>query len=217
MSFSLRDEPVPDACPLTAAEKTLKAELEKVVEGGLQEFLKVGAALATLRNRRLFRTEFATFEEYVRAKFGLARSSADQLIRSAQTAQVLLEAGVELPANTTATVLRPIASLPGEELQVACWEFAQSLAPARGVTQPLIARLVRVVRNALEGAGRRDGQARWLSQRPEMLYCLTGARGSVPSSRPTVSRLATVQPRNNHLKCRPTFRRNRLSSLRQTC
>jgi hypothetical protein len=152
MSFSLRDEPVPDACPLTAAEKTLKAELEKVVEGGLQEFLKVGAALATLRNRRLFRTEFATFEEYVRAKFGLARSSADQLIRSAQTAQVLLEAGVELPANTTATVLRPIASLPGEELQVACWEFAQSLAPARGVTQPLIARLVRVVRNALEGA-----------------------------------------------------------------
>jgi hypothetical protein len=160
MSFSLRDEPVPDACPLTSAEKTLKAELEKVIEGGLQEFLKVGAALATLRSKRLFRTEFATFEEYVRTKFALARSSADQLIRSAQTAQVLLEAGVELPANTTATVLRPIASLPGEELQVACWEFAQSLAPARGVTQPLIARLVRVVRNALENADQHTGPAR---------------------------------------------------------
>jgi hypothetical protein len=160
MSFSLRDEPVPDACPLTAAEKTLKAELEKVIEGGLQEFLRVGAALTTLLSKRLFRTEFATFEEYVRTKFALARSSADQLIRSAQTAQVLLEAGVELPANTTATVLRPIASLPGEQLQVACWEFAQSLAPARGVTQPLIARLVRVVRNALENTEPEDDDTR---------------------------------------------------------
>jgi hypothetical protein len=159
MSFSLSDEPVPDACPLTAAEKTLKAELEAIVSSGLEEFLRVGNALTTLRNRRLYRTEFVTFEEYVRTKFALARSSADQLIRSAQTAQVLLEAGIELPANTTATVLRPIASLPGEELQVACWEFAQSLAPARGVTQPLIARLVRVVRNALDNADQDTGPA----------------------------------------------------------
>jgi hypothetical protein len=160
VSFSLRDEPVSDACPLTSTEKTLKAELEAIVSSGLEEFLRVGNALAELRNRRLYRTEFATFEEYVRTKFALARSSADQLIRSAQTAQVLLEAGVELPANTTATVLRPIASLPGEELQVACWEFAQSLAPARGVTQPLIARLVRVVRNALENTEPEDDDTR---------------------------------------------------------
>jgi hypothetical protein len=150
VSFSLRAESVPDACPLTSGEKTLKVELEAVVQAGLDEFLRVGNALATLRNKRLFRTEFATFEEYCRNKFGLARSSADSLIRSAQTAEVLLEAGIELPPNTTATLMKPIASLPGEELKVACWEFAQSLAPARGVTEPLVSRLVRVVRNALE-------------------------------------------------------------------
>jgi hypothetical protein len=157
VSFSLRDEPIPDACPLTRQEKTLKAELEAVVRSGLDEFLRVGNALAMLRNKRLFRTEFATFEEYVRIKFCLARSSADQLIRCAQTAQVLLEAGVELPANTTSTLMKPIATLPGEELQVACWEFAQSLAPGRGVTQPLVSRLVRVVRNALEGRDQDSG------------------------------------------------------------
>jgi hypothetical protein len=157
MSFSLRDESVPDACPLTSAEKTLKAELEATVRAGLDEFLRVGNALATLRNKRLFRTEFATFEEYCRNKFGLARSSADELIRSAQTAQTLIEAGVELPPHTTATVLRPISSLPAAELKVACWQFAQSLAPARGPTQPLVARLVRVVRNALDGVTSRRG------------------------------------------------------------
>src|SRR5215472_8257059 len=151
MSFSFRDESIPDVCPLTSGEKALKAELEAVVKAGLEEFLRVGNALAELRNRRLYRVEFATFEEYVRVKFALARSSADSLIRSAQTAEVLLEAGIELPPNTTATLMKPIASLPGEELQVACWQFAQSLAPARGVTEPLMSRLVRVVRNALDG------------------------------------------------------------------
>jgi hypothetical protein len=150
VSFSLRDESVPDACPLTSCEKTLKAELETIVRAGLDEFLRVGNALATLRNKRLFRTEFASFEGYVRAKFGLARSSADSLIRSAQTAEVLLEAGIELPPNTTATLMKPIATLPGDELKIACWQFAESLAPARGVTEPLVSRLVRIVRNALD-------------------------------------------------------------------
>jgi hypothetical protein len=124
MSFSLRDESVPDACPLTSAEKTLKLELEAVVRTGLDEFLRVGNALATLQNKRLYRTEAATFEIYCRNQFGLARSSADSIIRSAQTAEILLEAGIELPPNTTATLMKPIASLPGEELKVACWEFA---------------------------------------------------------------------------------------------
>jgi hypothetical protein len=94
--------------------------LEAVVKAGLEEFLRVGNALAELRNRRLYRVEFATFEEYVRVKFALARSSADSLIRSAKTAEVLMEAGVELPSSTTATLMKPIATLPGDELKIAC-------------------------------------------------------------------------------------------------
>jgi hypothetical protein len=35
MSFSLRDESVPDACPLTTGEKTLKVELESVVRAAI--------------------------------------------------------------------------------------------------------------------------------------------------------------------------------------
>jgi hypothetical protein len=51
--------------------------LESVVERGLEEPLRVGQALAELRNRRLYRTEFPTFKQYVRSRFGLARSSVD--------------------------------------------------------------------------------------------------------------------------------------------
>ena len=87
---NLLEEPLPDVIPLTSSEKRRKQELETIVKAGLQEFLRVGQALAEIRNRRLYRTEFQTFEQYVRAKFGLARSSADQLICSASTAQCLL-------------------------------------------------------------------------------------------------------------------------------
>jgi hypothetical protein len=94
--------------------------------------------------------EFVTFEEYVRSKFGLHRSSVDGLIRSAQTAQVLLEAGLGLPADTTATSLRAISALPGNELKSACWILAQCVSPARTPSEPLVSRLCRLVRNCLE-------------------------------------------------------------------
>jgi hypothetical protein len=114
------------------------------------KFLEVGNALSELRNRRLYRTEFATFEQYVLAKFALHRSSVDGVIRSAQTAQVLLDAGLQLPPDTNPTSLRAISALPTDELKTVCWELARSLSPARAPSQPLVSRLCRLVRNCLD-------------------------------------------------------------------
>jgi hypothetical protein len=153
LSFELHvaDEPVCDVVPLTTFEKSRKAELESVIEGGLEEFLRVGAALAELRNKRLYRTEFSTFELYCRNKFGLARSRADQLIRSADVAQSLIESGCALPTNVTEAVIRPLASLPDDDdLRNVCWQLAESFAPARGPTVRLVARLCSVIRDYLE-------------------------------------------------------------------
>jgi hypothetical protein len=148
-------EPIPDTVPLTSWEQVRKEELEKVVEGGFEQFLRVGQALAELRSRRLYRTHYATFAEYVRARFGLARSSVDQLIRSQATAQALLDAGEELPPNTSQALMRPLSNLPTLELKSACWSLAKALAPEHGPTEPLISKLTRMVRNCLEDA---DGE-----------------------------------------------------------
>jgi hypothetical protein len=166
-SLAFLEEPLPDVIPLTSSEKRRKQELEALVQAGLKEFLRVGQALAEIRNRRLYRTEFPTFEQYVRAKFGLARSSADQLIRSASTAQCLLEAGAELPPGTTEAVIRPISTLPDDaDLKSAVWEFVEAIAPECGPTSPLVERVCRTIKNALDGvtddnpdtrAGRHDG------------------------------------------------------------
>jgi hypothetical protein len=44
MVTSLVDDSLPDVIPLTPREKKLKAELEKIVAHGLDEFLRVGNA-----------------------------------------------------------------------------------------------------------------------------------------------------------------------------
>lgn len=162
MSFALRDDSIPDPVPLTGAERLRKEELEQVVQGGLEEFLKVGAALAELRNRRLYRTEFATFGEYVRTRFGLARSSVDQLIRSSTVARDLLDSGEELSPNTSEAVIRPLSVLPGSELQAACWSLVKSLAPENAPRQPLVSKVCRMIRNLVDGdsSGRRSGRQR---------------------------------------------------------
>jgi hypothetical protein len=160
VSFTLRDNCVPDVVPLTSREKLRKEELEAVVAGGLAKFLEVGMALAELRNRRLYRTEHATFESYVQSRFGLHRSSVDGVIRSAQTAAVLVDGGLRLPPDTTPTSLRAISALPGDDsLKTACWQLAERLSPARAPTQPLVSKLCRMVRNLVDGDGDGDSAA----------------------------------------------------------
>jgi hypothetical protein len=167
----VEEPPIADTIPLTTKERRLKDELELVVERGLEQFLEVGLALGELRAKRLYRMTHATFELYVKDRFGLARSSADQLIRSASTAQCLLEAGAELPAGTTESVVRPISTLPDDaDLKSAVWEFVEAIAPECGPTSPLVERVCRSIKNALDGvaedaqqdtsnerAGRHDG------------------------------------------------------------
>src|SRR3974377_2051511 len=116
---ALNTAEMPDVIPLTAYERRRKAELEAVVSAGLETFLKVGHALAEIRSKRLFRTEYPTFKLYCRNKFSLAPSSADQLIRTAQTAGVLLKAGVNLSGAMEAAI-RPLCSFSDPDLQSAC-------------------------------------------------------------------------------------------------
>jgi hypothetical protein len=165
VSFALKDEQIPDSIPLTSWEKQRKLELEAVVEDGLGKFLQTGQALAEIRNRRLYRVEFVSFEAYVLSRFHLHRSAIDGLIRASQTAETLLESGITLPSDTNPTSLRAISALPGDDsLKTVCWQLAERLSPARAPSQPLVSKLCRMVRTCLEDNGdespRRSGRPR---------------------------------------------------------
>lgn len=138
---------------LTTEEKIRLHQLERVVEKHLDSFLAVGKALAEIRSSRLYRQHFPTFEQYVKERWGLARSRADELIRSTSCAELLAANGVELPANTTEAVVRPVSMLPSPELQVQAWRLVQAASPTCGPSQPIASKVVRVIKNAIEPTG----------------------------------------------------------------
>lgn len=135
--------------PLTVQERVRLGQLIRTVERGLSQFLAVGAALLELRSSRLYRETHDTFESFCRETFGLARSTTDQVIRSAFTAQLLIDSGVELPATTTEAIVRPLSTLPAA-LQPVGWQLIQAVAPKCGPTQPIAAKVVRTIRNAID-------------------------------------------------------------------
>src|SRR6266404_8058402 len=76
-----RDEPL-----LTIQERARLQVLEGVVERGLGAFLEVAAALLEIRDSRLYRETHSTFEDFVRDRFQLARSTAYGLMDASRVA-----------------------------------------------------------------------------------------------------------------------------------
>jgi hypothetical protein len=85
--------------PLSLPEKEDLAELERVVERGNVTFVEVGRALCEIRDRRLYRGEYKTFDDYLLDKWSFTRMHASRLIGAYQTVTNLVTAGVEPPAN----------------------------------------------------------------------------------------------------------------------
>ena len=70
------------------------AELEAVIERGLQAAVEAGCALSEIRERKLYQDQYATFEEYCRQRWAISRPRAYQLIGAADTAGHLSTIGV---------------------------------------------------------------------------------------------------------------------------
>lgn len=68
---------------LSGKERMRLDELEETIEKGVQSFVKVGNALAEIRDAKLFREEHKSFEAYCQHKFGWGSRRAYQLIEAA--------------------------------------------------------------------------------------------------------------------------------------
>ncbi len=84
---------------LTASESTALAEHEAVIERGIQTFYKVGMALADIRDRKLYRSDYGTFEEYAEKRWQMSRPRAYQLIEAAAVVSTTVDTGLPAPKN----------------------------------------------------------------------------------------------------------------------
>lgn len=112
---------------LTAPETREFAKLESVIESGLEGFVKVGNALAKIRDAELYRANHATFDAYCRDRWKIAKSRAYQLIAAATTVDAMSTVVDELPTNERQ--VRPLAKLPEAE-RAEAWQAAVEAEPS---------------------------------------------------------------------------------------
>lgn len=91
---------------------------EVVIKQGLQTFIEVGQALMTIREKRLYRIGFKTFEDYCVERWSMDKRHANRLIQASETISNLGPMGPVLPQSERQT--RPLTSLE-PEIQKEVW------------------------------------------------------------------------------------------------
>lgn len=126
---------------LTIAERSNLEQLESIITDNMGAFYKVGCALAKIRDSRLYRETHATFEDYCRDRWDIARRTAYQLIDSSIVVENVRNcAQIEPPSNESQT--RPLTKLETPELQQQAWKKAVETAPEGKVTARLVSKVV---------------------------------------------------------------------------
>lgn len=99
---------------MTRAEQQELARLENTIKSGLQQFLEVGTALLTIRQRRLYRDAHESFESYCREKWGFSKTHANRLIAGAEAVIILGDIEVR-PTNEAQA--RHLTTLPPDQIR----------------------------------------------------------------------------------------------------
>lgn len=122
---------------ITLQESSDLVRLEKTIAQGLQTFVEVGEALAEIRDRKLFRIEHATFDDYLETKWKISRSRASRLIQAAEVVKLLPTGN----RPTTERQARPLGALPPEQ-RAEAWQEAVEASPGGAPTAKAVAGVV---------------------------------------------------------------------------
>jgi len=126
---------------------------ETVIRKGWGTFLDVGRALATIRDKGLFKGKYDTFDLYWKRELGVSRSYAYSLIESAAVndqMSAIADIGVKPLNEAQLRELIPVK----EDRRIDAWKRAVELAGDK----PITAKIVR--KAALKFKPRRSGKAK---------------------------------------------------------
>lgn len=96
---------------LTIDQSTRLTVLEKQISKGKKAFLEVGCALAEIRDTKLYKRDFETFEDYCRERWGWKKAYCYQLIGAAAVVKSLPEKSAIADKLTTETQARELAKV----------------------------------------------------------------------------------------------------------
>lgn len=118
---------------LSEGESKALAEAEAVIERHREAYIQAGLALLAIRDGRLYRGQYKTFEDYCRERWGFGRGRGYQLAKGAEIAQLLSTTVDSLPLPQSEAVARELSSLKPDEIRLV-WTIVHDTAPGGEVT-----------------------------------------------------------------------------------
>lgn len=126
---------MPKLSNLTPLELQTLQRHEAVITKGINSFVEVGNALSAIRDSRLYRADFSTFEDYCKTKWHMVRQTAFQFINAAKVVENIKDAeisnvshGLQIEPPKNERQARPLAQLDSKEEQVQAWRTANEKA-----------------------------------------------------------------------------------------
>ncbi len=113
---------------LTDEEAAALVEAERIIERGLKTFMDTGRALARIRDGRLYRTEYGSFEAYLEQRFSMSRTYGYRLIQAVEAVLPIGDTGYRLPGNEAQA--RELARVP-EADRAEVWREANERSDGR--------------------------------------------------------------------------------------
>jgi hypothetical protein len=125
---------------LSKDERSALEAYERTIEAGLQTFIEVGRALLAIRDGKLYRADYGTFEEYCQRRWGVSRPYAYQLMDASVVVENVSAIADIIPINEAQA--RPLTRLD-PEAQRQVWREVVDTAPARGITAAHVSKTVK--------------------------------------------------------------------------
>jgi len=138
---------------ITLDERSRLFQLEETIRQGLNTFVDVGNALLEIRDKRLYRQEYSTFEDYCREQWGMSRPRAYQLIDAASVVTNLSTIVDKFPDSESQA--RPLASLEPAE-QVEAWKRVITSTPEGKITAAVVLKAAKEVEREKREERRQD-------------------------------------------------------------
>jgi len=119
---------------LTTRERHKLTRAERTIAKGLKSFWEVGMALKAIRDQRLYRQRYGTFEEYCAARWDLSRPRAYQLCAASDVVADLSTNVDKKPLPESEAQARPLTRLKQPNQRRQAWDFAVERAEQAGRT-----------------------------------------------------------------------------------